>query len=109
LRKNDQGKDLDSDLRRVWGVRILLLIMSIIGLSMIFQGGVPIRGSPRLIPFSVAPIYSIVFIGIIIWLVIGFFISFKDEAKIRHVRRHEWYECSNCQHRWEASGQHEDN
>lgn len=107
LRKEAQGKDPTSDLRRVWGVRILLLIMFVIGFSMIVQGGVPVRGSPKLISFSAAPIYSIVVIGVCLWLVIGFFISFKDEAKIRNVQRYEWYECADCRHQWVASGQND--
>jgi hypothetical protein len=103
VRKHFQGKNPDKDLRSVQVIRVVVLIMVLLGIWMLLQGGVPVRGSPRLVPFGAVPLYSFIFVALIIWLGFCFFMSWSDERKIRDVRRDDDYICSKCSHRWTIS------
>lgn len=101
LRKHGQAENPARDLTSIWVIRILLLGLTILGFSGIYRGGVPVRGSHQLIPFADAPVwYSLLIVAIVIWLTIGFFITFDDEAKIRNAKQEKWYQCLNCSYSW---------
>lgn len=103
VRKHFQGRNPDKDLRSVQVIRVVSFIVVLLGVWILLQGGVPVRGSPRLVPFGAAPLYSFVFVAVITWLGFCFFMTWSDERKIRDVRRDDDYVCSRCSYGWTVS------